>query len=95
MKIVWPASSVVARAYLDQLARSKGIQPARAAAVTASLERVDRLQNGKERGATAVLDQLNALATQIEGDAGTANPADAGRLRSLAATIKGRVAKLR
>jgi hypothetical protein len=96
MKIVWPASSVVARAYLDQLARSKGIQPARAAAVTASLDRVDRLQNGKERGATAVLDQLNALATQIEGDAGTAaNPADAGRLRSLAATIKGRVAKLR
>jgi hypothetical protein len=95
MKIVWPASSVVARAYLDQLARSKGIQPARAAAVTANLERVDRLQTGKERGATAVLDQLSALATQLEGDAGAANPADAGRLRSLAATIKGRVAKLR
>jgi hypothetical protein len=95
MKIVWPASSVVARAYLDQLARSKGIQPARAAAVTANLDRVDRLQTGKERGATAVLDQLSALATQIEGDAGTANPSDAGRLRSLAATIKGRVAKLR
>ena len=95
MKMVWPASSVVARAYLDQLARSKGIQPARAAAVTANLDRVDRLQTGKERGATAVLDQLNALATQIEGDAGTANPSDAGRLRSLAATIKGRVAKLR
>jgi hypothetical protein len=95
MKIVWPASSVVARAYLDQLARSKGIQPARAAAVTANLERVDRLQTGKERGATAVLDQLSALATQLEGDAGTANPSDAGRLRSLAATIKGRVAKLR
>ena len=46
-KIVWPASSVVARAYLDQLTRTKGIAPARAAAVTADLERVDRLQTGQ------------------------------------------------
>jgi hypothetical protein len=95
MKIVWPASSVVARAYIDQLTRSKGILPARAAAVTADLDRVDRLQTGKERGAAAVLDELNTVATQLEGDARTANGPDAARLRSLAATIKGRVAKLR
>ena len=29
-RIVWPASSVVARAYLDQLTRTKAIQPERA-----------------------------------------------------------------
>lgn len=95
MKIVWPASSVVARAYLDQLTRSKGMLPARAAALTADLDRVDRLQTGKERGAAAVLDRLMALATQLERDASTATALDSARLRSLAATIKGRAAKLR
>jgi hypothetical protein len=41
-----------------------------------------------------VPDQLNAVATQLEGDAGAATGRDAVRLRSLAATIKGRTAKL-
>src|SRR5258708_982639 len=94
-KIVWPASSVVARAYLDQLKRSKGIAPERAAAVTAGLDRVDQLQTGKERGAAAILDRLAALATQIDRDASAAAGRDAARLRSLSDTIKGRVAKLR
>jgi hypothetical protein len=95
MKTVWPASSVVARAYIDQLTRSKGIPPARAKAVIADLDRADRLQTGKERGATAVLDRLNALATQIEADAGGATAPDAERLKSLASTIRGRAMKLR
>jgi hypothetical protein len=94
-KVVWPASSVVALAYVDQLARTRGIAPARAAAVTADLDRVDRLQTGKESGAAAVLDRLNALAVQLEGDAATASAPDSARLRSLAVTLKGRVAKLR
>jgi hypothetical protein len=89
-RIVWPAASVVARAYLDQLARSKGIVPARAAAVKAALARADRNQPGK-----AALDQLEALAHDLERDAGAATGLDAVRLRSLAATIKGRAAALR
>src|SRR5262245_19872345 len=40
-KIAWPANAVVARAYLDQLGRSKAIQPARAAAVKNALERAE------------------------------------------------------
>src|SRR6266498_1541136 len=36
MKINWPASSAVALAYVDQLARSKGIEPERARAVKAA-----------------------------------------------------------
>ncbi|MGH9329796.1 MAG: LVIVD repeat-containing protein, partial [Vicinamibacterales bacterium] len=95
MRIVWPASSVVARAYLDQLTRSKGIQPERARAVKAALDRADELRSGREKDAAARLDQLDALATQLESDAGAANGRDAARLRSLAATIKGRTAKLR
>ena len=61
-KVVWPASSVVARAYVDQLARSKSIQPEQASAIVGALERVDRLRSGRDNGAAAVLDELDALA---------------------------------
>ena len=94
-KVTWPASSAVARAYLDQLTRGNAIPPQRAAAVTAALERVDRIRSGRDNGAAAVLDQLDALATELEGDAGKATGRDAVRLRSLASTIKGRAAGLR
>jgi len=94
-KIVWPASAVVARAYVDQLTRSKGIQPERGRTLTAALKRVDQLKSGHERGAAALLDQLDAQASELEREAGAAEPRDAVRLRSLASTIKGRTASLR
>jgi hypothetical protein len=94
-RIVWPPSVTVARAYLDQLTRSKGIPPERARAVKTALDRADTLRTGQERGAAATLDQLDALAAHLETDAGAASGRDAMRLRSLAATIKGRVARLR
>jgi hypothetical protein len=93
-RTTWPASTVIARAYIDQLTRSKGIQAERATAITGALERVDRAdqQNGGNR---ALLDQLNLLATQLESDAAGASPQNATRLRALAATLKGRAALLR
>jgi hypothetical protein len=94
-KIVWPASGVVARAYVDQLTRSKAVQPERARTLTAALKRVDQLRSGQERGAAALLNQLDAEAAELEREAGTADSRDAVRLRSLAATIKGRTASLR
>ena len=94
-KVVWPASSVVARAYLDQLTRSKSIQPERASAIVGALERVDRLRSGRDNGAAAVLEELDALAKGLEGDAGKATGRDATRLRSLANTLQGRAAGLR
>ena len=94
-RVVWPPSVAVARAYVDQLTRSHGIQPERARAVRAALDRADAIRTGKERGAAEVLEHLDALATQLESDAGAAAGRDAVRLRSLAATIKGRAAKLR
>jgi hypothetical protein len=93
--ITWPASSVVARAYIDQLTRSKSIQPQRARDVKSALDRVDGLRTGQEKGATGTLDQLDALATQLDKDASAASGRDADRLKALAATIKGRAAKLR
>jgi hypothetical protein len=94
-RITWPARSVVARAYLDQLARTRGIQPERARAVTDALARADKVRSSRDRGAAAVAGELEALAVQVESDAGTAAGQDAVRLRALAATIKGRTAALR
>ncbi|MEW6321352.1 MAG: hypothetical protein AB1635_09710 [Acidobacteriota bacterium] len=93
--VTWPAASVVARAYLDQLNRTKGIQPARAQAVNAALTRVDELRTGREAGAGAVLDQLDALAGQLDTDAQASSGADQKRLRALAETLRGRAARLR
>ena len=94
-RITWPATSIVARAYLDQLARSNGILPARASGVKAALERADQLRSGKEKNAAALVSQLDGIAAQLEQDAGAASDRDAARLRSLASTLKGRAAKLR
>ncbi len=94
-KVVWPASVTVARAYVDQLTRTNGIKPERLRELKTALDKADSLRTGQERGAAATLDQLDALATQIEGDAGSASGRDAMRLKALAETIKGRTAVLR
>ena len=94
-RVVWPATSVVARAYLDQLTRGKAIQGERAAALKDALDRLDGVKTGQEKSAAAVLDQIEALATQLESDAGSARGRDQARLRSLAETLRGRVARLR
>ena len=89
-KIVWPPSVTVARAYLDQLNRTKAIDPARATAVKNALSKVE-----KDSASKAAVDQLDALAKQLESDATAASGRDADRLKALAATLKGRAARLR
>ena len=79
-KIVWPASFVVARAYLDQLNRGNGISRARSAAVASELTRAERLR-GAQRGAA-----LTALASQLDRDA--AGSSDAARVRMMAAAVR-------
>jgi hypothetical protein len=93
-KISWPASGVVARAYLDQLNRSHAIQPERARALKTALDRADGVRAGN-KDAVATAGQLDALAAQLESDAAARSGRDAARLRALAATIKGATAKLR
>jgi hypothetical protein len=94
-RITWPAESVVARAYLDQLTRDKAIVPARIQTVKTTLERADRIHSSRDKGAGAVTQALDSLAAALETDAGSAQAPDAGRLRSLAATIRGRAAAFR
>ena len=94
MKVVWPAASPVARAYLDQLARTHAIKPDRAAAIKTALERADKTHNAKDKGAAAAAEQLKTLAAQVAEDASAATGRDAMRLKALAETLSGRSAGL-
>ncbi|HJS43934.1 MAG TPA: hypothetical protein VJ755_10720 [Gemmatimonadales bacterium] len=62
-KLVWPANFVVARAYLDQLARSNGLPTAKINAARDALTGAERASGQARR------DALNQLATQLNTDA--------------------------
>ena len=79
-RVAWPATFVVARAYLDQLTRSRGIQPDRAAAIKTALDRTDRAR-------------FASLAEDLEKEAATAPARDAATLRALAGILKDPSAK--
>jgi hypothetical protein len=89
-RVMFPVNFTVARAYLDQLARSKGLAADRITALRAAIDRADRTSPDR-----AALDQVDALASQLERDASTAKGRDASRLRDLAGTLKARTARLR
>ena len=89
-RITWAPTSVVARAYLDQLARTKSISSTRASAVKTALERADRIKRASDKNAATAMEGLTAVAAQVETDAASATGPDAARLHSLAATLKGR-----
>jgi hypothetical protein len=93
-RISWPGESVVARAYLDQLARSHGIASTRVQAVKSALERADKVRGSRDKGAVTAVDSLNAVAAQLDTDAGEAHTGDAARLRALASTMRARAAVL-
>src|SRR5205823_13019595 len=78
-KLVWPASFVVARAYVDQLARSGGLAPARLTATRDALARAEKA-NGQARR-----DALTQLATQLNGDA--QGSSDQPKVRMLIAAV--------
>ena len=78
-KLVWPTSFVVARAYIDQLARSNGLPAARVMAVREALASAEKLSGQPRR------DALTQLATQLNGDAAAA--ADQAKVRTLAAEV--------
>jgi hypothetical protein len=75
-KITWPANFVVARAYVDQLARSSALPSQRLTAISAAMDKKEAAQ-------------LKTLAASLEKDAGAAKtPADANRMRALAEILK-------
>jgi hypothetical protein len=83
-KITWPANFIVARAYLDQLARGTSIAPQRIAALNAAIAKVEASPSDRKE-----VSQLKSVAGSLDKEAATAKtPADADRLRALAAIIK-------
>lgn len=80
-KLVWPASYVVARAYLDQLVRDNGIPRDRSTSIARDLGRAEKLKGASERTA------LTQLATRIDRDVrGSSDPT---RVQALAGTVRG------
>ena len=80
-KASWPASFVVARAYVDQLARGNGLSAARVASIRAEL---DRAEGTSGAGRQAL---LIALASQLDADA--QGSSDATRMRKLVDVVRG------
>jgi hypothetical protein len=78
-KIVWPPSFALARAYLDQLARSNGLASARINATRDALSGAERASGQARR------DALNRVVTQLNGD--VAGSSDQGKIRMLIAVV--------
>jgi len=78
-QLVWPASFVVARAYVDQLTRSNGLPAARITATRDALTRAERASGQARR------DALSRLATQLTTDAQAST--DQPKVRMLIAVV--------
>jgi hypothetical protein len=78
-KMVWPASFALARAYADQLERSKGLSSSRLSAVRSQLSAAESA-SGSARGTA-----LSALASAIRADAATSS--DRTKVEMLATAV--------
>ena len=78
-KFVWPASFALARAYLDQLERSRGLAAPRIAAARAALSGAESA-SGSARAAI-----LSGLASQLNADASSAR--DGAKVRLVAGVL--------
>ncbi|CAN5827416.1 hypothetical protein BH23GEM6_BH23GEM6_21970 [soil metagenome] len=85
-RMSWPASFVVARAYVDQLARSGALNAQRVTRLTADLNRAERMRAGAQRRTA-----LERVASQLDADSRPAaglNAADTARMRALGTTLR-------
>jgi hypothetical protein len=79
-KMVWPASFALARAYADQLERSRGLTAVRLGTIRQALTTAERAPAARRRTA------LTTLAGQISGYA--AGSSDAAKVRMLAGAVR-------
>ena len=85
-KVVWEPTAAVARAYMDQLQRSKLVNAARYKSVSDAM--------GKTGGQAAIA-ELEKLAGEFDSDAAKATGQDQKRMKALAETLRGRAARLK
>jgi hypothetical protein len=79
-KLVWPASFALARAYVDQLERSKGLESGRIAGVRKALDEAEHADDAKRQTA------LTALAGELQADAGKSS--NGAKVEKLAETVR-------
>jgi hypothetical protein len=83
-KLEWPAQLVVAKAYVDQLARSQGLPAERIAGLRKAIQKAESSHLSKGKVA-----KLNGMAASLETSAAAAkNPTDSARLHALAEILK-------
>jgi hypothetical protein len=83
-KFEWPPQFVVAKAYVDQLARSQALPEKQIAALQKAIQAAESAPKSQGR-----LAKLQAMAPGLEKNAGTAsNPSDSKRLQALADILK-------
>ena len=80
VKFTWPASYSLARAYLDQLERSQGMDAARIADARAQLAKAEKAAGADEQ------QMLTQLVSRLESEANGAS--DATKVRVLAGAVK-------
>ncbi|MBC8086904.1 MAG: hypothetical protein H7Z40_06535 [Phycisphaerae bacterium] len=79
-KMVWPPSFSLAKAYVDQLERKSCVKTDRIAAYRSSIDAAEKSNGGARR------DALNALASQVQGDA--KGSCDVKKMEKLAGSLK-------
>ncbi len=79
-QFVWPASFTLARAYVDQLERSKGLDGGRISAVRKTLDGAEKA-SGSARS-----EALTTLASSLQSDAGSSS--DKAKVQKLADAVK-------
>ena len=83
-KIEWPAQLVVAKAYVDQLARSEALPASRISALRKAIHNAETSHMNEKK-----LAKLKSMAASLEASATSAkSPADSSRLRALADILK-------
>jgi hypothetical protein len=80
LKFVWPASFSLARAYVDQLARSNGLSGGRISAVRQSLDAAEKASGAQRR------DTLTKLASDLGGD--VRGSSDGAKVEKLAGAVR-------
>jgi hypothetical protein len=80
-RFAWPNTFALARAYVDQLARSGGLPPSRVSAIRQTLEDAESRAGGARR------DVLEELADDLDGDVGRSLAGD--KVRMLQDAVRG------
>jgi uncharacterized protein (DUF305 family) len=94
-RIEWPAVPVVARAYIDQLERSRALAPERVSTLRSALDRADQALAGKSPAAAEAGSDLAELAAGVRRGVEGASERDKARMEALADTLEGIAARIR